>query len=196
MPRDPRVDAYIAKSAEFARPILTHVREVMHEAGELSEDIKWGMPAFLWQGRQIANMAAFKAHASLGFWHREVTGQEKPAGEGMGLFGRLTTVDDLPPRARLIEMARAVMALVEAGGTTPRKLKPKPVLEMPEDFLSALAARAAAQTFHDSLPPGARREYLQWVLEAKRPETRTRRIETAIAQMAEGKRLYWKNEKR
>lgn len=194
MPRDPRVDAYIARSADFARPILTYLREVMHEAGDVGEDIKWSMPAFLWKGRQVANMAAFKAHASFGFWNREIAGQEKP--EGMGQFGRLTSVEDLPPKDRLIEMAQAAMAAAESGATVPRSRKPKPALEMPEDFRSALAAAPAAQAFHDSLPPGARREYLEWIVEARRPETRSRRIETAVAQLAEGKRLNWKHEKR
>ncbi len=196
MPRDPRVDAYIAKSADFAQPILAHIREVMHGIDGISEDIKWGMPAFRWKGKQVANMAAFKAHASMGFWHREATGQQKTAGEGMGLFGRLTSVADLPPDARLTEMAQAVIALVESGAATPRSTKPKPALEMPEDYLAALAAVPAAQAFQDSLPPGARREYLEWILDAKRPETRSRRIETAVAQLAEGKKLYWKMEKR
>ena len=71
---DPRVDAYIAKSAPFARPIQKRLRAAVHEAcPEAEETIKWGMPFFLVDGKVLCFMAAFKAHAGFGFWRRGKT---------------------------------------------------------------------------------------------------------------------------
>lgn len=193
MPRDPRVDAYIAKSAEFARPVLEHIREVMHSVdGAMSETMKWGMPFFEWNGRPVGNMAAFKAHAAFGFWRREADGLE--ASDAMGQFGKLTRVSDLPPNDRITDMVREAIALIEAGAKTARPLKQAKIpLAMPEDFATALAAASARANF-DTFPPGAQREYLEWILEAKQAETRSRRLQTASEWIAEGKRRNWKHQ--
>jgi uncharacterized protein YdeI (YjbR/CyaY-like superfamily) len=195
MDRDPRVDAYIARQADFARPILEHIRALMHRAcPEAEEAIKWGMPAFLYKGKQLAGMAAFKAHATLGFWRRsEEQGQEAKK-DAMGSFGRLTAVADLPDEATLTARVHEAMALIDAGAKTVRNKTPKPTLDMPEDLAAALSASPAAQATYDAFPPGCRREYLEWVIEAKRPETRAKRIAQAVAQMAEGKKRNWKYE--
>ncbi len=195
MPRDPRVDAYIEKSAEFARPILSHLREVVLSVDpEISESIKWSMPAFMWRGKQIANMAAFKQHAAFGFWKRE--GEETAgASEGMGQFGKLTKVSDLPPNDVLVARTRAAMELVAAGAKTPRATpQPKIPLAMPSDFAEALD-KAGARANFDAFPPGAQREYLEWILEAKQPATRTKRISEASAWISEGKKRNWKYER-
>ncbi|HEV2866428.1 MAG TPA: YdeI/OmpD-associated family protein, partial [Allosphingosinicella sp.] len=176
MKTDPRVDAYIARQADFAKPILSYLREVVHGAcpdGE--ETIKWGMPHFLHNGRIMAGMAAFKQHATFGFWRGSlVVGQsEQP---GMGQFGRLTSVDDLPPRAELEALIRKAMALADAGVKPPRDTRKKAPLTVPQDLRAALDQNAAASATFDAFPPSAQREYVDWITEAKREETRTKRL--------------------
>lgn len=195
MATDPQVDAYIERQAEFARPILSYIRETVH-AGcpEAEETLKWGMPAFMYKRAILATMAAFKAHASFGFWRGEAVAGARQEG-AMGQFGRITRIDDLPPRAELETMVRKAAALAESGEKPKRKASAKPAIEMPEDFRTALdAAPAAAATF-DGFPPGARRDYLEWVTEAKRSETRAKRIVQSVEWLSEGKRRHWKYER-
>jgi uncharacterized protein YdeI (YjbR/CyaY-like superfamily) len=195
MSRDPRIDDYIARQADFARPILEHIRAVMHAAClDTEEAIKWSMPAFMYRGKQLAGMAAFKAHATFGFWQRsgEQVAESKPG--AMGDFGRLTSIADLPDEAALTALIHQNMKLIEAGAKTVRNKTPKPELEMPQDLADALAATPSAQAVYERFPPGCRREYLEWVVEAKRPETRAKRIAQAVEWMAEGKKRNWKYE--
>ena len=197
MTRDQRVDAYIERQAEFARPILEHLREAVHAAcPEAEESIKWGMPHFLYRGRILAGMAAFKAHATFGFWRGgRVVGEEDRQEGAMGQFGRLTSVDDLPKPEALAELIDKAMALSEAG-PEPRAAKAsKPAPEVPEDLKAALSGNEAASATFDGFSPSCRREYLDWVTEAKRPETRSKRIAQAVEWMAEGKKRNWKYEK-
>jgi uncharacterized protein YdeI (YjbR/CyaY-like superfamily) len=195
MSRDERVDVYIARQADFARPILQHLREAVHAAcPECEETIKWSMPAFLYKGKQLAGMAAFKAHATFGFWQRSgAPGTESKPG-AMGDFGRITSLSDLPGETEFAELVRKNMALIDAGAKTVRNRTVKAPIEMPDDLAAALAASPAAQATFDGFPPSCRREYLEWVTEAKRPETRTKRIAQAVEMMAEGKRRNWKYE--
>ena len=198
MPKiDPRVDAFIEKKAAFAQPILRHLRAVVHRACPgVEETIKWGMPSFTYKGQILAGMAAFKEHATFGFWRStEVTGRPEPE-SGMGQFGRLTGIGDLPPEAELEAMVRKAAALIDSGVKKPRPVKhPKPEIAMPADLVSALAANPAAKATYDGFPPGQKREYLEWITEAKRPETRASRLAQAVEWMAEGKRRNWKYEK-
>lgn len=194
--QDPRIDAYINGRAEFARPILAHLRDLVHRAcPEAEETLRWSMPSFSYKGKILAQMAAFKAHASFGFWHGEAAGEAARDG-AMGQFGRITGLADLPGDDDLIAMIRAAAARIDEGpaSPTPRKTKvaAKPAaIDMPDDLAAALDAASARANF-GAMPPGARREYLEWVTEAKRPETRARRIETTVAQVAEGKQRNWK----
>jgi uncharacterized protein YdeI (YjbR/CyaY-like superfamily) len=196
MSADPRIDAYIARQAEFARPILEHIRAIVHEAApEVEETIKWSMPHFTYKGRLFAGMAAFKAHATFGLWQAgEVLGATGSEREAMGQFGRLRSLDDLPPDEEL----RALIArAVEVAGQGPKprpKKPPKPDLPTPNDLRAALDAEPKAAATFDAFPPSCRREYLEWVVEAKRPETRSKRIAQAVEWMAEGKRRNWKYE--
>jgi uncharacterized protein YdeI (YjbR/CyaY-like superfamily) len=195
MSKEPRIDAYIERQADFARPILGHIRQSMHAAcPQVEEAIKWGMPAFLYQGKQLAGMAAFKAHATLGFWQRSgERGEDSKAG-AMGDFGRLTTVADLPEDAALTAMIHQAMALIDAGAKTVRNKIPKPPLETPPELAEALAANPSAQATFDFFAPSCRREYLEWVIDAKRPETRAKRVAQAVEWMAQGKKRNWKYE--
>jgi uncharacterized protein YdeI (YjbR/CyaY-like superfamily) len=197
MSRDPRIDAYIERQADFARPILAHLREAVHAAcPEVEEGIKWSMPAFLLRGRIIANMAAFKAHAAFGFWRgRAVVGEERAAQEGMGQFGRLKRVEDLPPPAELDALIRKAAELVRQGPAPRPPRTPRPELPVPDDLRRALETEPKAAETFAAFPPSCRREYVEWVSEAKRPETREKRIAQAVAWMAEGKRRNWKHER-
>ena len=191
MPQDPRVDAYIAKAAPFAQPILERLRGLVHRAcPDADEAIKWGMPMFLYRGKIIVNIAAFKAHASFGTWKREA-GDTTDRPEGMGQLGKLTALADLPPDEDVIAKVQAAMAAVDAGGTMRAASKPKPPPEMPEDLRAALDAVPAAAAAFESFPPSAKREYTDWVVEAKQAATRARRVAQTVEQCAEGKRRYW-----
>ncbi|WP_374382761.1 YdeI/OmpD-associated family protein [Thermomonas sp.] len=196
MARDPRIDAYIERAAPFAQPILQHVRVLVHEAcPAVEETIKWGMPTFVHAGAILCGMAAFKQHASFGFWkHALVVGEGEPR-DGMGSYGKLVSLDDLPPKRTLLAHLRKAVALNEAGVKSPaRKSAPKPPPETTPELAAALAQSPAAKAAFDAFPPGCRREYIEWIAGAKRPETRARRVSEAVAWMAEGKRRNWKYE--
>lgn len=192
--KNPRVDAYIEEAGDFAKPILRHVREVMHEAcPDVEEAIKWKFPVFEYHGI-LANMAAFKEHCAFGFWKPALIleGDEEKSEEAMGQFGRLTSVDDLPPRETLIGYIHRAMELNEKGIQPKKKAKTKPELEMPEDFRGALREVSGALNAFDAMLPSHRREYIEWITEAKRDATRRRRIEKAVEQISDGKSPNWK----
>ena len=196
MNRDPRIDAYIAKAAPFARPILEKVRERVHVAApEAEETLKWSAPGFTVDGKILLMMAAFKAHAALNFWRGQEIGDGNPKAGAMGQFGKLTSVDDLPPDAELDELIREGAALAKTA-PAPRKVKhePKPPAELHPEFAEALSANPKAKAVLDGFPPSAQRDYLDWIAEAKQDATRTKRIATAIEWLAEGKKRHWKYE--
>jgi uncharacterized protein YdeI (YjbR/CyaY-like superfamily) len=195
---DPRIDAYIAKSAEFARPILEHLRALVHEAcPEVEESLKWSMPFFSYKAAPMCMMAAFKQHCSFGFWlSKEVTGGSDE--DGMGQFGKLATLKDLPSDRQLAAHLKKAMALNEAGVKKARpKAAAKPAPTLPDDLSALLAQKkhAAARKAWESFPPGAQREYVDWIAEAKTGATRQKRLATTLEWLAEGKRRHWKYEK-
>jgi uncharacterized protein YdeI (YjbR/CyaY-like superfamily) len=191
-----KVDAYIAKSAPFAQPILTEIRQRVHKAcPAVEEAIKWGMPAFVYNGKILCGMAAFKQHASLGFWQRgemAATGKES---EAMGQFGKLTEVKQLPPKAEFTKLVKHNMAMIDAGAPTVMTKNPRPELTAPASFTAALKKNKKAQATFDGFPPSAKRDYVEWIVEAKTEATRDKRLAQAIEWMAEGKRRHWKYEK-
>ena len=197
MSRDPRIDAYIEGAAPFAQPILSHVRDLVHEAcPQVEETVKWGMPTFVHAGGILCGMAAFKQHASFGFWkHALVVGEGEPR-DGMGSYGKMTSLQDLPPKKTLLAHVRKAMKLNEDGVKSPaaRKAAPKPPPEAPDDLLAALKKNKAAKATFDAFPPSCKREYIEWIVEAKREETRAKRLTQAVEWMAEGKRRNWKYE--
>ena len=195
---DPRIDAYIARQADFAKPILEYVRAVVHEAcPAVEETLKWSAPSFVHAGGILCGMAAFKQHASFGFWkHALVVGDGEPR-EGMGSYGKLASIEDLPPRKQLLANIRKAMKLNEEGVKTPAGRKsamPKPPVPAPADLTAALKKNARAKATFEAFPPGQKREYIAWLTEAKREETRQKRLALAIEWMAEGKRRNWKYE--
>ena len=194
---DPRIDAYIDKQADFARPILEHVRAVVHEAcPDVEETMKWSMPTFMYGGAILAGMAAFKQHASFGYWkHALVVGEGEPR-DGMGSYGKLTSVKELPPKKTLLAHIKRAMQLNLDNVKSPaqRKAAPKPPLEAPADLVAALKKNAQARKTFEGFPPSAQRDYIEWIVEAKREETRAKRLAQAVEWMAEGKRRNWKYE--
>lgn len=202
MPKtDPRVDAYIAKSADFARPILTHIRKVVHSAcPDVVETIKWGFPHFDYHGNMCA-MASFKAHASFGFWKNSlvVPASKRPAdSNAMGSFGRLASVRDLPSDRALAGYIKKAMKLNADGVKAPqfanRKAKPAP--KAPPYFMAAVRKNAKALANWNAFPPSHKREYIAWVTGAKTEPTRERRLATTLQQLAQGKSQNWKYERK
>lgn len=199
-----KVDAYIGKSAEFAQPILWHLRELMHKAvPDIEETIKWSMPFFMYKGLILGNMAAFKQHVSIGFWGEELAAKLKAegtsSGEAMGSLGRITSLKDLPSDKVLAGYIKLAAKVIDDGSRTknfsrtPRKAA-KPDLVIPEELSVALKKNKAAQKTFDNFAPSCRKEYVDWVADAKREETRNKRVAQAIEWMAEGKRRHWKYE--
>jgi uncharacterized protein YdeI (YjbR/CyaY-like superfamily) len=194
--RDDRVDAYIAQAAEFARPILTHLRALVHAACPgVNETIKWGFPHFEYKG-VLCSMASFKAHCAFGFWHSEMRAiTEGLASEtAMGQFGRITRSKDLPSDAVLTKLIIKATALNAAGAKPARaaRTEPKGPLAIPDDLATALCQHRSAQANFEAMSPSHRREYIEWLLDAKRPATRAKRLATALAWISEGKSKEWK----
>ncbi|HEV7121990.1 MAG TPA: YdeI/OmpD-associated family protein [Rhodanobacter sp.] len=194
---DPRIDAYIGKSADFARPILEHLRAAVHAAcPAVEETVKWGMPFFSYNAAPMCMMAAFKQHCSFGFWlSKEVTGGSEE--DGMGQFGKLASLKDLPPDKQLATWLKKAMALSEAGVKKARpKAAAKPAPTLPDDLAALLAQKkhAPARKAYDGFGPGAQREYVDWIGEAKTDVTRQKRIATTLEWLAEGRKRNWKYE--
>ena len=195
--RDNRVDAYIVRAAEFARPILAHLRALVHEAcPEVTETIKWGFPHFEYKG-VLCSMASFKAHCAFGFWHgemRAITAVPSGGDAAMGQFGRITKLGDLPKDAALKALIRKAAALNGAGVKSTRTPGPrsKAPPTVPEDLAAALHRNRIALANFEAMSPSHRLEYIEWLIAAKRDETRRKRLATAIEWIGEGKSKEWK----
>ncbi|HTL12639.1 MAG TPA: YdeI/OmpD-associated family protein [Bdellovibrionota bacterium] len=197
---DPRVDAFIEKkAAPFAQPILKHLRKLVHRACPATEEtIKWGMPTFMYDGRILCGMAAFKAHCAFIFWKGTLIVPNAKE-EGMGTLGKITSKKDLPSDTVLLKYLRKAMAFNEGAAAAikrPLKHARKPAPKAPADFMRALKANKRALATYKAFSPSHQREYVQWIVEAKTEETRERRMETAIDWMSEGKHRNWKYERK
>jgi uncharacterized protein YdeI (YjbR/CyaY-like superfamily) len=196
--RDRRVDDYLAKAPPFARPILTHIRKLVHAAcPEVEEAIKWSMPFFLHKG-MLCHMAAFKNHCALGFWRSRMVvgedGQSENADSAMGQFGPIKSIADLPDDEKLTAYIKKAVALNEAG--VKRPARPRPAgdreLTVPEFFAAALKKNKKALAAFENFSYSHKKEYVAWVAEAKREETRQKRLATTLSWLAEGKTRHWK----
>jgi uncharacterized protein YdeI (YjbR/CyaY-like superfamily) len=195
MKTDPRIDAYIDRQAEFAQPIMRHLRDMIHAAcPDCEETLKWSMPTFMYKGKILAGFAAFKAHATFGYWNDSMLNEDVKNRSAMGQFGRLTSLDDLPDRATLIDLTRQSMALIDSGAKPPRATAKKAPFTVPQDLRAAIDAAPAAAATWEGFPPSCQREYVEWVTEAKRDETRAKRLAQTVEWLAEGKRRNWKYE--
>ncbi|MEO6281297.1 YdeI/OmpD-associated family protein [Roseateles sp.] len=192
---DPRIDSYLAGVPAFALPILQCLREDVHAAcPDVVETIKWSRPHFMLNDKLLCGMSAFKAHCTFSLWEREGAPEGKAG--AMGDFGRIESATDLPSRTELRKQIKAAAALLQAGAPRAQKpnREPRAQLDMPADFAAALAQVKAAQQHYDAFAPSKQRDYLEWVLEAKREDTRAKRIAQAVAWLAEGKSRNWKYE--
>jgi uncharacterized protein YdeI (YjbR/CyaY-like superfamily) len=195
--KDPRVDAYIEKSADFAKPILTHLRKLVHKASpKVSETVKWGMPAYEYKGL-VCGLAAFKQHCTFGFWKQSLLEHDGFSSEetAMGSFGRITSKKDLPSDETIIKLVQAAIELNENGVKVAKKQPAtSKELTVPDYLTAALKKNKAAQKTFDNFPYSCKKEYVQWITEAKTDATRDKRLATTIEWLAEGKRRNWKYE--
>ncbi|TWJ02436.1 uncharacterized protein YdeI (YjbR/CyaY-like superfamily) [Mucilaginibacter frigoritolerans] len=196
---DSRVDAYIAKAAPFAKPILEYIRQLVHETSpQITENIKWGFPFYEYKG-VLCNMSAFKQHCALGFWKVALLndpGSVLKRGDGTaGSFGPITTIADLPAKEILTDFIRQAMALNENDVKVPVKKAPvekKAVPETPDYFLDFLADHPNAKLTFESFSPSHKREYVEWIVDAKTDATRLKRMQTALEWLSEGKSRHWR----
>jgi hypothetical protein len=196
--RDPRVDAYIAKAAGFARPILTELREAVHAAcPAVEEDMKWSFPHFMYKG-MLCSMAAFTQHTAFGFWKGSlVMGDKAKRREAMGHLGRITKRSDLPSSRVLSGYIKKAAALNDEGvkiARVPKRTAPTSA-RPPADLAAALKKSRKALATFTGFTPSHKREYIEWITEAKSDGTRARRLATAIEWMATGKARHWKYRK-
>ena len=197
MPKiDPRVDAYIKKAQPFAQPILNHLRKLVHRVvPEVEETMKWSSPHFDYKG-MFCGIAAFKEHVGFGFWKAALLEKHLPGPGGLssaGQFGKIAALDDLPSDKELTRILKIAKKLNDDEvKAPPMRRGPRPALKAPSDLLAALAKNKKATATFDGFPPGQRREYIDWVIEAKQAVTRETRIKTAVEWMAEGKIRNWK----
>jgi uncharacterized protein YdeI (YjbR/CyaY-like superfamily) len=198
--QNPKVDAYLARTQPFAHPIMTHLRDLVHQAcPDVEETIKWSRPFFEYRGTILCHMSAFKEHCNFGFWGEEMGAVLRDA----GALSRITSVADLPGDKKMLGWIRQAAALVDSGQhTSPIAARsklvnaPKPDLETPAEFGAALKKNKKATAVFAAFSPSCKREYIEWIAEAKRPETRDQRIATALEWIAEGKQRNWKYQTR
>ncbi len=202
MPADKKIDHYIMNAAHFAQPILNHLRLLVHQAcPETEEKIKWGFPHFDYKGPMVS-MAAFKQHCAFTFWKGDLLSDphrvlDKSRSESMGQLGKLTRLEDLPPDDIMINLIKEAMALNEAGIKLPQKPKPaeKKDLEIPDWFMEAVRSNPVALETWEKFSYSHKKEYVEWVTEAKREETRADRMQKTLGLLAEGKSRNWKYQK-
>lgn len=193
--RDKRVDTYIAKAAPFARPIMSTLRDIVHDAcPDVTESMKWSRPAFEYSG-MLCGMVAFKAHMTFGFWLQAELLKQGADAETLTRLDRMESADDLPTKRKIVASIKQAMALNEAGHKLTRVVAKTPkAVVIPPELEAALASHRAARAAFDAMRPSHQREYCEWVADAKREATKATRVEKAIAQLTEGKSLNWKYE--
>ena len=193
---DPRVDAYIEKSADFAKLILRHIRKLVHKAcPDIQETMKWSFPHFDHKGT-VCSMASFKQHCALGFWKQSLMEQDAFPAEktAMGSFGRITSVKDLPPDKVMVALIHQAVELNEKGIKVAKKPVDKKELVVPADLTKALSKNKSAKAAFDKFSYSHKKEYVQWIEEAKTEPTRNKRLATTVEWLSEGKSKNWKYE--
>ena len=198
--KNPKVDAYIAKSAPFAQPILNAIRERVWASGvELEETLKWNSPSWTHEGKLLCGMGAFKAHCVFGFWHKDMQVELAKLGKSkVGVGGihreRLVDLSEVPSAAAMKKLMKKAAELALSDKPAMKRSVPKPEAQVPADLERALALNKAAAAHFHAFTPGKRREYIDWITGAKRDTTRQARLEQAIEWIAAGKSRHWKYE--
>lgn len=198
--KDTRVDAYIAKQQPFAKEICTRVRAIVHEAApDITEDIKWGHVAFMHKGI-VCGLAAFKHHVVFHFWKASLLGgshaRRSTDDKTLEQLAKLKSVDELPSKSVIASLVKAAVKLNDGAVKVPKSpmaaKKTKAPLRTPPSLAKALARNAKAKSTYQGFSPSHKREYVEWICDAKSVETRDRRIEQALGWMSEGKPRNWK----
>ncbi len=203
MPKDKRIDAYIAKSQPFAQPILKHLRELVHKGCPgVEETIKWGMPSFEYKGPYFG-IAAFKKHCVGGFWKSKLLKDPKgylglnknQGGEAMGNLGCITSLKDLPPDKVMLDFFKQAKKLNDDNVKLEKKPAVKKPLKIPKELTDALKKNKKASETFENFSPSQKREYVDWITEAKTEATKMKRLSTTIEWLEEGKTRMWKYKK-
>lgn len=196
--KDTRVDAYIENSADFAQPVLAHFRALVHKAcPDTEEKIKWGFPNFEYKGKLMASMAAFKQHCAVNFWKASLIKELEVDKTAMGSLGRLTSLKDLPSDKKMLGYLKEAMILNEKGVKVPKvKAAPAKEADTPDYFQKALSKNKKASQAFEGFSPSKKREYIEWLSEAKTDATRDKRMATVLEWIAEGKSRNWKYERK
>jgi uncharacterized protein YdeI (YjbR/CyaY-like superfamily) len=192
--KDPRVDEYIKKSADFAKPVLSHFRKLVHQAcPDTEETIKWSFPHFLYKG-MLCGIASFKKHCAINFWKQSLIFGDEKQRDAMGQFGRITSLSDLPSDKKIIEYIKKAAKLNEDGVKVLRRApkKQKQELALPDSLIAALKRNSRALAAFENFSPSQKREYVEWITEAKTAPTRESRLATAVEWMEQGKTRHWK----
>jgi len=198
----PKIDAYIEKSQDFAKPVLEYIRETVHEfCPDAEETMKWSFPHFMYKGKILCAMASFKQHCTFGFWlekemktmHEITRNIEK---NSMFSLGKITGIEDLPPKIQLKKALTEAMELTDMGVTVKKAAPSKTETEMPDYFQTALNENIKALKVFEKSSPSFRKEYISWIIEAKTEATRNKRMEQSLEWIAEGKSRNWKYEKK
>ena len=199
--KDKRVDAYIEKAQPFAKPILNHLRELIHKGcPDVEETIKWSFASFDYKG-SFCSMAAFKEHCAFGFWKaalmKDAEKMKDNQQNAMGHAGKIKSLEDLPSDKIIIGWIKEAAKLNDDGvKLPPRKKTEQKDLVIPDYFTKALAKNKKAMLAFDNFSPSRKKEYVQWIAEAKTEETRNRRMEIALEWIGEGKGRNWKYERK
>ena len=200
---NPKVDDFISKQADFAKPILEHFRQIVHEnCPDVEEKMKWSMPFFDYKGEMMCHMAAFKHHCAFGFWKAKLMKDaillENAQGEhSMGHLGKITSLADLPTDSILAGYIKEAMVLNDLGLkiAKPKSERDKEI-EVPSDFLEKIEENEEAMLFFEKASYSFKKEYIMWVNESKTDATRQKRMQQAVEWIAEGKGRNWKYESR
>ncbi|MGH1518798.1 YdeI/OmpD-associated family protein [Chryseobacterium sp. JK1] len=197
-----KIDSYIEKSQDFAKPILNYIRETVHECcPEAEETMKWSFPHFIYKGKNLCAMASFKQHCTFGFWlEKEMKTMQEITQDieknSMFSLGKLTRVEDLPSKPQLKKAIQEAIELTDMGVTMKKAAPSKTDMEVPDDFRTALQENQQALTVFEKASPSFRKEYISWIIDAKTETTRNKRMEQALEWIAEGKGRNWKYERK
>jgi len=197
-----KIDAYIEKSQDFAKPVLHYIRETVHEfCPDAEETMKWSFPHFIYKGKNLCAMASFKQHCTFGFWlekemktMQEIT--QNIEKNSMFSLGKIEQVADLPSKPQLKKAIKEAMELTDMGVTMKKAPPSKIEMEIPDYFQRALEAHPKAKEIFEKASPSFRKEYIAWVTEAKTEATRDKRLEQSLEWIAEGKGRNWKYQKK
>ncbi|WP_207536026.1 YdeI/OmpD-associated family protein [Desertivirga arenae] len=196
-PTDPKIDAYIENAAGFAQPILKHIRGLIHKAcPEIKETMKWGMPFFDYKG-PVCNIAAFKQHCAFGFWKGALLDDPQDllkvnADQAMGQFGRIASIENLPEDDIIMDYVRKAAHLNELDKKVSKKVLERTDIIVPEFLTEALNKNPLAKENFEKFSYSHRKEYVEWITEAKTETTRNKRLDTMIEWVSEGKSRNWK----